>query len=436
LNVKNTAGPPTWSVGFLGDAAHVSGVAVIPSGEVIVFGSFTGSLDAGGATLFCQGASDLFLVDLDATGKHVWSKSFPNPSGESTAGPIAVDGQGNIILSAAFIGSVGFGIADLDAGIWLSGPSQLALVKVDANGNVLWAQAHGSDAFPDSLALDAKGNIFVTAETGPQGTVAKFDAMGNHVWSQHFMSPFGLVAVDASGEPVVAQGFTSGTVVVQKLDTQGGSLWTQSFAPSDGTYTGSSGFVVSGVAALPNGTITITGALKGAGISGAADISATHTADAAFFTLDGTGKPVNAQVFPSAAVPSTDPFIGAGMGTAAFAAGGRVFFATLAREGYPQFGYPAVPVSVGMLELDADGGVASERTSGGWKVDADGDGYGNTSSVIGFSTSVVGLAADAQGGVVMAWGPHRDPCAAPLDLGPGVTSPASSTSVVVARFAP
>jgi hypothetical protein len=430
---KNTGGPPTWSFGIFGDAANVGGVAVTPTGDVIIFGSFVGSLNAG-SMLVSQGASDLFLVDLDASGNEVWSEAFPNPSGESTAGPIAVDAHGNIILSASFSGSLGFGVDTSDAGIWLDGPSALALATVDAKGNVLWAQAHGTNAFPDSLALDASGNIFVTAETGPQGTVAKFDAMGNHVWSEHLGSQVGFVAVDASGEPVVAEGFTSGTVGVEKFDAQGASLWTQTFTPSDGSYTGSSGFVVSGVAVSPDGTITVTGALRGAGISSAADLSATHASDAAFFTLDGTGKPLNARVFPSVAMPSTESLIGAGVGTAAFAAAGRVFLSTLTCYGFPNLGKPASAVSIGILELDADGGVASDRTSGGWMVDA--DGYGSAASAVGVANPVVGLAADAQGGVVIAWGPHRDPCAPPLDLGPDVTNSASTTSIVVARFAP
>jgi hypothetical protein len=166
---------------------------------------------------------------------------------------------------------------------------------------------------------------------------------------------------------------------------------------------------------------------------GAADLLAPHLSDAALFALDGTGKVVDARVFPSAAEPSTDSFIGAGVGTAAFAGGGRVFLSTLACDGFPNFGLPPSPVSVGMLELDADGGVASDRTSGGWTVDV--SGYGSNNSV-GLATPFVSLAADAQGGVVMAWGPHQDPCAPPLDLGAGVTTPASSTSVVVARFGP
>jgi len=73
----DAGGQHLWSKSF-GDASgqKVNGIAVDGSGNVVVTGQLSGSIDIGGGPLVSQGGDDVFAAKLDAGGLHIWSKSF------------------------------------------------------------------------------------------------------------------------------------------------------------------------------------------------------------------------------------------------------------------------------------------------------------------------------------------------------------------------
>jgi outer membrane protein assembly factor BamB len=81
--LRGSDGGVVWSTAF-GDAGDDSpaGIVVDPKGNVVVAGSLTGPIDAGGP--FGGGGSDAFVVAFDpSTGNRRWSKMIGGVGGDS-----------------------------------------------------------------------------------------------------------------------------------------------------------------------------------------------------------------------------------------------------------------------------------------------------------------------------------------------------------------
>ena len=89
---------------------YANGVAVDSSGNVVVVGSFLGNVDFGGVILQSASSSpDIFLAKYSAaTGQLVWARGFGS-TGVDAGNGVAVDGNGNIIMTGLFRGTVDFG---------------------------------------------------------------------------------------------------------------------------------------------------------------------------------------------------------------------------------------------------------------------------------------------------------------------------------------
>jgi hypothetical protein len=112
-------GAHLWNRRF-GDAGKVDpmAVAVDGTGNVLLAGYFTGSVDFGGGPLACSGSPDAFLAKLDASGGHLWSKGIGG-GGSQSADSVTVDAQGRVLLAGSFQGSMPFGGSTLtSAGAW------------------------------------------------------------------------------------------------------------------------------------------------------------------------------------------------------------------------------------------------------------------------------------------------------------------------------
>ena len=102
-----------WSKGA-GDAGNQYGwgVAVDNLGNVLVTGSFDDALNFGGGSNASAGATDFFLVKLDAAGRYLWSQHTGGPSDDSGNG-VAVDSAGNVLVTGDFHGKADFGTGPL-----------------------------------------------------------------------------------------------------------------------------------------------------------------------------------------------------------------------------------------------------------------------------------------------------------------------------------
>jgi len=128
-----------------------------PHGNIVVAGSYAGTLEFGvDRALEAGSMSDVFLVELDPAGEHVWSRSFGGSRYQYVAG-LAVDGGGNAFLTGQF----DQGALDLGGGpLETSGWGNFFVARFDDEGRHVWSRRFGGEQiqFPGDLALDSRGN--------------------------------------------------------------------------------------------------------------------------------------------------------------------------------------------------------------------------------------------------------------------------------------
>jgi len=164
-------------------------------GNTYATGYFTGICTFGATVLNSTGLSDIFVAKYDNQGVLLWARKYGGATDERARG-IALDGNGNILLTGHFTGSTLIG----SVGLTSSGLDDVLTCKLDNNGNVLWARS-GGGAGPDlghDVTSDASGNVIVTGEIRNSATfgssvlnginedvfIVKYDASGNQLWTQ------------------------------------------------------------------------------------------------------------------------------------------------------------------------------------------------------------------------------------------------------------
>jgi hypothetical protein len=156
LTKLNSDGTALWAKRFGGtDGDWAHGLAVDPSGDVVVTGEFWRTTDLGGGPRTSSGAADIFVAKYSgADGSYRWGKTFGG-GGVDRGYSAAVDPQtGNVILTGGFGGAVDFGGGTINGGIFLAG--------YDGAGNHLWSQGYGSSSTVDSglsVNIDGNGNL-------------------------------------------------------------------------------------------------------------------------------------------------------------------------------------------------------------------------------------------------------------------------------------
>lgn len=243
-------------------------------GNVVSTGSYSGGVDFDpGPAVHSLGGSgtNAFIQKLDADGNYVWATGVGSPEIES-ASSITVDNDDNVIIHGQFWGTVDF---DPGAGVFnltSNGYSDLFVMKVDEEGNFLWAVSYGGASSEEgsSLALgtDEEGNIIVGGtfwgtvdfDPGPgienksaglnfNGYLLKLDAEGSFVWIRtntgEYMELVNLELDDmgnvyATGHFRFSADFDPGPAIftlhwhegsqpedtfIQKLDNDGNFIW-------------------------------------------------------------------------------------------------------------------------------------------------------------------------------------------------------------------
>ncbi|WP_437544823.1 hypothetical protein WME97_37010 [Sorangium sp. So ce367] len=199
---------------------------------------FAEAIDLGGGPLTTAGSEDIFVAKLDADGEHVWSKRFGDEALQRAYG-VAVDGAGNVVISGTFLGSVDFGAGPLvsEGGYGPLEPGSVTwggnafVTKLNPAGELLWAKRLGQ--YGPQTALDvaatADGELAITGLiygdvdfgtglmdcTYGDAFVAKLDAAGTVRWVKHTggrEQQYGYsTAMDATGD-VYAAGPFLGTI--------------------------------------------------------------------------------------------------------------------------------------------------------------------------------------------------------------------------------
>ncbi|MGN7888415.1 SBBP repeat-containing protein [Dyadobacter sp. 22481] len=257
------------------------GVGTDANGNVYVSGHFNGTADfnpgAGVFNLTSPSAAGIFnasafFVKLDKYGNFIWAKQIGAALSSVTAYAIKVDAAGNIYAVGEFGQTIDFnpnaGVNNLTSA---AGSADGYILKLDTNGNYVWAQRMGGGASESGydVDVDAAGNVFVvgyigsgtstfgpgttfsvTSAGGNDGFAAKLNPSGAFQWVRRIGSTgfdtVDAVDVDAAGNVYIGgplAGNTTGMATlgaggfVIKLNTSGTTQWSYS-APDPGRYRG------------------------------------------------------------------------------------------------------------------------------------------------------------------------------------------------------
>jgi hypothetical protein len=87
---------------------YATSLAVDPSGNLIVAGYFSGTVNFGGANLTSTGDTDIFVAKFSPAGVHQWSQRFGGLFADQALS-VAVNASGDVIVAGYFEGTVDFG---------------------------------------------------------------------------------------------------------------------------------------------------------------------------------------------------------------------------------------------------------------------------------------------------------------------------------------
>ncbi|MCW3101794.1 MAG: hypothetical protein JWO09_234 [Bacteroidetes bacterium] len=256
-------------------------IAVDPSGNTCVTGYYTDTTDfdpgAGMVPAASSGSHDVFILKLDATGNFLWSNAFGSFFSDYGAS-LAFNQSGSVYITGVFHSTIDFDSGSSIFNLTAAGSGDLFILKLDPNGNFIWAKKAGgtSDEYASSLVLDPACNIYLsggfygTADFDPGAAtfnltsagdgdiyISKLDSAGNFIWAKGMGGTYNdfaaSVALDVSGNvyttgyflgttdldpgPAVYSPATSGfslDIFISKLDTAGNFVWAQNMGASGG----------------------------------------------------------------------------------------------------------------------------------------------------------------------------------------------------------
>jgi len=238
-----------WATKFNGNSFRI---ATDPNGNVMLTGNFSGTIDVDPGSSVYQltsyGAEDAFFIKLDIDGNLIWANNLGG-IGNDGVNDVSFDDQGDIYVAGYYSDS-----ADLDMGsneeLFISeGTSDIFLLKMDGNGQFIWAQSIGGTAIVgvNEIAVGNSGTIYMTGffngtpdfdpgqpeyfltSASSVFYTAKYNIDGSFLWAfqeGNFNNYFGCsVALDES-ENLYSTCQNGNQVVLQKRSPNGTLIWT------------------------------------------------------------------------------------------------------------------------------------------------------------------------------------------------------------------
>lgn len=192
-------------VGSIGiDQGHT--ITIDLNGDLLIGGQFQSTVDfnpnSGVFNLTSNGNFDLFILKLNSDGNLIWVKSIGGSSTDVIYS-IRTDIYNNIFATGTYRNTVDFdpnaGISNLTS----NGNSDIYVLKLDVDGNYLWANSYGNTAGDrgESLEIGGNGDVYIT---------------GKYFNSVDFDAGVGTFILNSGG------------LFVLKLDNNGGFIWAKS----------------------------------------------------------------------------------------------------------------------------------------------------------------------------------------------------------------
>lgn len=242
LNKRDPSGSLIWFKqfdAFFSPNLSLAGLTVTPFGNVLAAGTFKGTMtfEPGKVLTSVSNSNDLFFVQILSNGSLGSPKRYGDDQ-DQTALDLAIDPDGVARLIGQFKGSIDFGIG----GMTSMGANDIFVVKLGASGTVGWQRSFGNvqDQVADRLAVDKAGNVYFTARTqglvdygggaiaaggGYDLAVVKLDKDGNHMWSRAYGDMNDQAAGFIGSTPDL--GVVLATTVATTIDVGAGPLTPQ-----------------------------------------------------------------------------------------------------------------------------------------------------------------------------------------------------------------
>jgi hypothetical protein len=187
VNKRNPDGSHAFSKGYGGPANDMATAVAVHGSSVFVAGSFEETINLSDDNdpkfnLTSAGGQDVFVMELDQQGKHVWSTSFGGPEDDSASAITA--GPNGIFVAANYQNSVKVGAQSFAAG---KDEWSCVVARFDyahtlkyAQGFSLSPDAANSRCLSLSLVDDQKGHVFMSGhmQGGFSVGAATIPAMG------------------------------------------------------------------------------------------------------------------------------------------------------------------------------------------------------------------------------------------------------------------
>ena len=255
------------------------------NGNIYSTGYFRGTVDfdpGDGVATLTSSLASIYLLKLDPSGNFLWAKSFGGSIGGNSGNTIAFDSAGNLYFGGNFAGTADFDPGAGTALVTAATGEDAFIVKLDSNGNYVWARSFGgvggnanADGIGD-IEIDSSGNVHaIGLFTGEvdfnpgdgtnnllsiSGTrsdffILKLDSSGNFIWAKSFGiggPPYGgTLSLDndgnvyaagifygsvdfdpGAGTALIAAAKTMDTFIV-KLDALGNYRWANTYGGAD-----------------------------------------------------------------------------------------------------------------------------------------------------------------------------------------------------------
>jgi hypothetical protein len=195
-------------------------------GNIVVVGGYNRTATIGGQMFSALGGPsgnyDALVVKLSPQCQLMWAKDFGGLDANMGILAVKTDPASNIVLAGSLSGSVNLGTGPIETN---SNGAALVL-KLDPNGNPLWAESFGSQSMQNvvlDLAVDATGSPIVVTEAGPDTDFGAGAVGGNSISGSFLvkLNPDGSLAFAKASAALAPEDWGLYTVDTRR----DGSIW-------------------------------------------------------------------------------------------------------------------------------------------------------------------------------------------------------------------
>jgi len=219
--------------------AGAMGIAVDAQDNVIVVGSYIGTVDFGGQRLALTepsppSHSDTFIAKYSWDGHLLWARGL-DPQADSMAYGVAVDSVGRIVVTGMF----GYGTLTLGDRSYTVGAKHDGYVATfDPGGSLLWGAGFigtGDGPAPQAVAIDRNDDVWIAGQfTSP--TTFGGATIDPAAQDRGFLVRYRKDGLFLSSQPVGAEGLwessasqvvvsSAGQIVVQTTEVEAPDVW-------------------------------------------------------------------------------------------------------------------------------------------------------------------------------------------------------------------